>query len=149
MRLIQSVVTPSIAICLLSFGQPANESAHPRAILVKPAGAPPYLRVDDCIRGQPCRQLDREQPVPVADGFMYFSILSMGIDAKARHRILLKIAGFAIPDAIAAVVREDAHTQRVYFLVDLYRYKHVPPANPSNIDVWVDGEIITARGVNR
>ena len=132
-------------MALLAFGQSAKENANPRAVLVTSPGAAPYLRVDDCIRGMPCKQLSREQPVPVNDGFMFFSILSTGVDVKVHHRVLLKIAGFAIPDAIGALVREDAQTQRVYFLVDLHRYGHVPPAKPSNIDVWVDGKIITTR----
>jgi hypothetical protein len=145
MRQIYSILISSVAVCLLAFGQPAKDSVNPRAVLVKPLGARPYLRVDDCIRRLPCRQLGREEPVPVNDGFMFFSILSTGVDVKTHHRIVLKIAGFAIPDTIGVLVREAAGTQRIYFFVDLHRYPQIPLANHGNIDVWVDGKIITTR----
>ena len=129
-----------------AFAQSVAGNPVPRAVMIVAGGSPPYLRIDDCIRHLPCSQLSREQAVAVNDRFMFFSILSTGIDVKARHRILLKIAGFSIPDTIATLVREDAHMQRIYFFVDIHRFENVPAANSGNIDVSVDDKTITARG---
>jgi hypothetical protein len=62
--------------------------------------------------------------------------------------VQLKIDGFTIPDALNALLQEDERTQRFNFIVDLQRYKRVQPATPSNIEVWVDGKIITPRGAD-
>jgi hypothetical protein len=145
--IILAILAIAAALASPAFAQSVTNTPGSRAVMIVSGDSPPYLQVDDCIRGFPCKQLGREQAVPVNGGFMFFSVFSTGVDVKAHHRILLKIAGTAIPDAIGALVREDAHTQRIYFLVDLHRYEHVPPARSSNIDVWVDGKIITSRGV--
>jgi len=149
MRSIHDLFVVPFAICLLGFGQPAQLSPPPRAILVRLADALPYLRVDDCTLGTQCRQLDRDQSVAVAEGFMFFSVFSTGVDLKAHHVVQLKIAGFAIPGALNALLPEDPHTQRFNFIVDLQRYKRLPAATPKNIEVRVDGKIITPRVVDR
>jgi hypothetical protein len=144
--IILAILAVAAAIGAPAFAQSVAGNPGPRAVMIVSGGSPQYLRVDDCIRHLPCSQLSREQSVTVNDRFMFFSILSTGIDVKARHHIVLKIAGFAIPDTIATLVREDARTQRIYFFVDIHRFERVPAANSGNIDVSVDGKIITARG---
>lgn len=136
----------AIAAALASPAFAQTSTPIPRAVTIVSGDSLPYLRVDDCISHLPCRQLGREQSVTVNDKFMFFSILSTGIDVKVHHRILLKIAGFAIPDTIGTLVREDARTQRIYFLVDIHRFERVPAANSGNIDVSVDGKMITWHG---
>jgi hypothetical protein len=144
--IILTILAATATIASPAFAQSVAGNSSPRAVMIVSGGPPRYLRVDDCISHLPCRQLSREQSVTVNDRFMFFSILSTGIDVKARHRIFLKIAGFTIPDTIATLVREDARTQRIYFFVDIHRFERVPAANSSNIDISVDDKIITARG---
>jgi hypothetical protein len=144
--IILTILAAAATIASPAFAQPVAGDPGPRAVMIVSGGSPPYLRVDDCIRHLPCVQLSPGQSVTINDRFMFFSILSTGIDLKAHHRILLKIASFAIPDTIGTLVREGAHTQRIYFFVDIHRFEGVPAANSENIDVWVDGKIITVRG---
>jgi hypothetical protein len=143
--IILTILAAAATIAPPAFAQSVVGNPAPGAVMIVSGDSPPYLRVDDCIRHLPCIQLSPGQSVTVNDRFMFFSILSTGIDVKAHHRILLKIAGFAIPDTIGALVREDARTQRIYFSVDIHRFERVPAANSENVDVWVDGKVITAR----
>jgi hypothetical protein len=126
----------SLHPCVLS--QPAKaERPDPRALFE--IAKPPYLLVYDCTRGSNCRQLGPKHSVAIVDGFMFFSLLSKGVDPDVPHKVTLKIAGTEVPGALSAILARGPDVQRLNFIVDTQKHKWVRTITPLNIQVWVDG----------
>src|SRR5258708_6292202 len=93
-------ISAAAAWVVLGFSSAVAQQAKasgPRALFE--IAKPPYLLVYDCTRGSTCRRLGPKDSVAVVDGFMFFSLLTKGVDTEVPHKVILKLDGAEVPGA--------------------------------------------------